>query len=140
MTFVEMRNKMLEHFAEMTRGTSPLYQVDYDKDKLWSLYLDSFPSEKNPIYRERTWHDCSCCRHFIKTMGGVVAIKNGEVISLWDFDVDGDDTYEFSIKAMREYIHSCHIADKFLTKENQIGTQSNRELYVLYDDCTNMTS
>lgn len=129
MTFVEMRNKMLEHFAEMTRGTSPLYQVDCDKDKLWSLYLDSFPSEKNPIYRERTWHDCSCCRHFIKTMGGIVAIKNGEVISLWDFDVNGDDTYEFSIKAMREYIHSCPIADKFLTKENQIGTQSNRELY-----------
>lgn len=129
MTFVEMRNKMLEHFAEMTKGVSPLYQVNYDKDKLWSLYLDSFPSEKNPIYRERTWHDCSCCRHFIKTMGGVVAIKNGEVISFWDFDIDGDDTYEFSIKAMREYIHSCPIADKFLTKENQIGTQSNRELY-----------
>lgn len=129
MTFVEMRNKMLEHFAEMTRGTSPLYQVDCDKDKLWSLYLDNFPSEKNPIYRERTWHDCSCCRHFIKTMGGIVAIKNGEVISIWDFDIDGDDTYEFSIKAMREYIHSCPIADKFLTKENQIGTQSNRELY-----------
>lgn len=129
MTFVEMRNKMLEHFAEMTRGTSTLYQVDYDKDKLWSLYLDSFPSEKNPIYRERTWHDCSCCRNFIKTMGGIVAIKDDKVISIWDFDVNGDDTYEFSIKAMREYIHSCPIANKFLTKENQIGTQSNRELY-----------
>lgn len=129
MTFVEMRNKMLEHFAEMTRGTSTLYQVDYDKDKLWSLYLDSFPSEKNPIYRERTWHDCSCCRHFIKTMGGIVTIKDGKVISIWDFDVNGDDTYEFSIKAMREYIHSCPIANKFLTKENQIGIQSNKELY-----------
>ena len=128
MTFVEMRNKMLSQLAEMTRGTSSLYQVDCDKDKLWSLYLDSFPTEKNPIYRERTEHDCSCCRHFIKTMGNIVAIKDGEVISLWDFDIDGDDTYEPSIKAMREYIHSCPITDKFLTRENRIGTESNREL------------
>lgn len=129
MTFVEMREKMLAHLNEMTRGTSTLYQVDCDKDKLWSLYLDSFSTEKNPIYRQRTEHDCSCCRHFIKTMGGIVAIKEGKVISLWDFKIEGDNTYEPSIKAMREYIHSCPIANKFLTKENQIGTQSNRELY-----------
>lgn len=128
MTFIEMRNKMLAHLNEMARGTSTLYQVDCDKDKLWSLYLDSFPTEKNPIYRERTWHDCSCCRHFIKIMGGIVAIKNGEVISLWDFDIENDDTYEPSIKAMREYIHSCHIIDKFLTKENRIGVERNKEM------------
>lgn len=128
MTFIEMRNKMLAHLNEMARGISTLYQVDCDKDKLWSLYLDSFPTEKNPIYRERTWHDCSCCRHFIKTMGGIVAIKDGKVISLWDFDIEGDDTYEPSIKAMREYIHSCHIIDKFLTKENRIGVERNKEM------------
>lgn len=128
MTFIEMREKMRTHFEEMAKGVSTLYQVEFDKDKLWNLYIESFPSEKNPIYRTRTEHDCSCCRHFIKTLGGVVSIKNGKVISLWDFDIDGDDTYEPSIKAMREYIHSCNIADKFLTKENRIGMQLNREL------------
>ena len=128
MTFVEMREKMLSHLNEMTRGTSTLYQVNCDKDKLWSLYLDSFPTEKNPIYRQRTEHDCSCCRHFIKTMGGIVAIKEGKVISLWDFKIEGDNTYEPSIKAMRDYIHSCHIIDKFLTKENRIGVERNREM------------
>ncbi len=128
MTFIEMRNKMLAHLNEMAGETSTLYQVDCDKDKLWSLYLDSFPTEKNPIYRERTWHDCSCCRHFIKTMGGIVAIKDGKVISLWDFDIENDDTYEPSIKSMREYIHSCHIIDKFLTKENRIGVERNKEM------------
>lgn len=128
MTFVEMREKMLAHLNEMTRGTSTLYQVNCDKDKLWSLYLDSFHTEKNPIYRQRTEHDCSCCRHFIKTMGGIVAIKEGKVISLWDFKIEGDNTYEPSIKAMRDYIHSCHIIDKFLTKENRIGVERNREM------------
>ena len=71
MTFVEMRTKMLEHFAEMTKGSTELFEVSLDKDKLWDLYLESFPPEKNKIFRERREHDCSCCRHFIKTMGSV---------------------------------------------------------------------
>lgn len=69
MTFVEMRTKMLEHFAEMTKDSTELFEVSLDKDKLWDLYLESFPPEKNKIFRERREHDCSCCRHFIKTMG-----------------------------------------------------------------------
>ena len=128
MTFVEMRTKMLEHFAEMTKDSTRLFEVSLDKDKLWDLYLESFPSEKNKIFRERREHDCSCCRHFIKTMGNVVAIKDGKVISLWDFDIEGDDTYEPSIKAMREYVHECAIRDVFCTKERRIGTEYNREL------------
>lgn len=128
MTFIEMRDRMLAHFASMTENTTQLYEVYLDKDKLWDLYLNSFPADKNLIYRERTEHDCSCCRHFIKTMGNVVAIKNGNIISLWDFDVEGDDTYEPSIKAMRDYVHSCDISDVFLSKESRIGTMSNREL------------
>ena len=128
MTFVEMRTKMLEHFAEMTKDSTELFEVSLDKDKLWDLYLESFPPEKNKIFRERREHDCSCCRHFIKTMGNVVAIKDGKVISLWDFDIEGDDTYEPSIKAMREYVHECAIRDVFCTKERRIGTEYNREL------------
>lgn len=128
MNFVEMRDRMLAYFASMTEGTTQLFEVNIDKDKLWSLYLDSFPPDKNQIYRERTEHDCSCCRHFIKSLGNIVAIKDGKVISLWDFDIDGDDTYEPSIKAMREYIHSCTVSDVFLCKERRFGTPSNKEL------------
>lgn len=128
MTFVEMRTKMLEHFAEMTKDSTELFEVSLDKDKLWDLYLESFPPEKNKIFRERREHDCSCCRHFIKTMGNVVAIKDGKVISLWDFDTEGDDTYEPSIKAMREYVHTCAISNKFFSKEHRIGTERNGEL------------
>lgn len=127
MTFVEMREKMLAHFAEMTEGSTPLFEAAVDKDRLWDLYLGSFPLGKNKIYRQRAEHDCSCCRHFIKTMGGVVAIKNGEVISVWDFDTEGDDTYASSIKAMRDYVHGCAIENIFYSKERRIGTPSNHE-------------
>ena len=128
MKFTEMRAKMLEHFAKMTEGDTPLFEVLLDKDKLWDLYLNSFPEGKNPKFRERTEHDCSCCRHFIKTMGNVVAIKDGNVISIWDFDISGDDTYEPSIKAMSEYVHSRDISEVFFSRERRIGTEYNKEL------------
>lgn len=128
MKFSEMRDKLLEHFTNMIADNTQLFEVAADKDKLWELYLNNFPSSKNPIFRERTEHDCSCCRHFIKALGAVVTIKNGKVISLWDFDITGDDIYEPSVKAMRQYIHSCAISDAFYTRERRIGTQCNREL------------
>lgn len=127
MKFIEMRDMLLSHFNEMVDDVDILFGVDLDKDKLWSLYLESFPADKNKIFRERREHDCSCCRHFIKALGNVVAIKNGEVISIWDFDIE-DDTYTPSIKAMREYVHSCSIANAFFSKERMIGAKCNREL------------
>lgn len=126
MTFVEMRNRMLEHFNEMQEGE--LFEVQFDKDKLWELYLESFPSNKNKIFRERREHDCSCCRHFVKQMGGVVTIRDNKIVSLWDFDAFDDDTYGPSLKAMSDYIHSCKIENPFYSKERRIGTLNNKEL------------
>lgn len=126
MTFVEMRNRLLEHFNEMQEGE--LFEVQFDKDKLWELYLESFPSNKNKIFRERREHDCSCCRHFVKQMGGVVTIRDNRIVSIWDFDAFDDDTYGPSLKAMSDYIHSCKIENPFYSKERRIGTLSNKEL------------
>lgn len=126
MTFVEMRNRLLEHFNEMQEGE--LFEVQFDKDKLWELYLESFPSNKNKIFRERREHDCSCCRHFVKQMGGVVTIRDNKIVSIWDFDAFDDDTYGPSLKAMSNYIHSCKIENPFYSKERRIGTLNNKEL------------
>lgn len=126
MTFVEMRNRLLEHFNEMQEGE--LFEVQFDKDKLWELYLESFPSDKNKIFRERREHDCSCCRHFVKQMGGIVTIRYNKIVSIWDFDVFDDDTYGPSLKAMSDYIHTCKIENPFYSKERRIGTLNNKEL------------
>ena len=66
MEFLQFKEKLQSHFAEMTEGTARLYEAGVDKDELWNLYLDSFPAGTNEIYRERREHDCSCCRQFIK--------------------------------------------------------------------------
>lgn len=128
MKFVEMRNILMEHFQTIVENNSPLFETDVDKDTLWSLYLDSFSSSANPLFRKRTEHDCSCCRHFIKTLGGVVTIKNGKMISLWDFDIPEDDTYGPSIMALRAYVHSCTIINPFIAPYRTFGDKYSRTL------------
>ena len=38
-----------------------LFVVNLSGDELYAAYLAAFPAGTNPIYRERTEHDCSCC-------------------------------------------------------------------------------
>lgn len=52
-------------------------------DDVWAAYLAAFPAGTNPIFRTRTEHDCSCCRNFIRNLGNVVAIVDGQVVSIW---------------------------------------------------------
>lgn len=68
-------------FIELSKGE--LF-VTIPGDDLWTAYLAAFPEGTNPIFRERTEHDCSCCRNFIRNLGNVVAIVDGVPQSVWD--------------------------------------------------------
>lgn len=127
MSFIDFKTKLQEHFATMVEGANRLFVVDVDKDELWNLYLDSFPVGTNEIYRERREHDCSCCGHFIKSVGNVVALKNGQVISIWDIDIN-DTTYKPVAAALSTFIKSKPVIDVFFSKETNIGTNHNFEL------------
>lgn len=127
MGFVDFRTKIQEQFNSMAENSARLFVVDVDKDEMWNLYLDSFPAGTNNIYRERREHDCSCCRQFIKQVGNVVAINNGEVSSIWDIDTS-DATYQTVAKAMSEYIKSKPVVNVFFCKESRVGTMHNFEL------------
>lgn len=84
MRFEEFVKKMQTHFNEMCKNVTRLYVTDTDPDEMYNLYLDSYPAGTNDIYRVRREYDCGCCRHFIKNMGNVVAIKDGKVHTIWD--------------------------------------------------------
>lgn len=127
MEFVRMRDKLIEHFAEMAKDATHLFEVSVDKDEMWNLYLDSFPEGTNEIYRERRVHDCSCCRHFIKTIGNAVVIKDNEITTIWDFNT-GDTTYQPVMDALSAFVKSHAVADVFVSKFRTIGTMQNREL------------
>ena len=47
-TFMEL---FTLHFNEITANATHLFETAADKDKLWELYLESFPAESNKIFR-----------------------------------------------------------------------------------------
>ena len=126
MEFTEMRNKLIEHFNKMVRDGDHLFEVAVDKDELWNLYLDSFPTGTNEIYRERREHDCSCCRQFIKTIGNAVTIKDNRVTTIWDFRTD-DTTYQPVLDTLATFIKSHVVSDIYVSKFKKIGTLQNYE-------------
>lgn len=126
MEFREFKKQLQDHFKEMTKDALQLFEVAVDKDELWNLYLDSFPEGTNKIYRERREYDCSCCRHFIKTIGNVVTIKNNQVHTIWEFQT-GSSTFQPVVDALDSYIKSHAVSDVYISKLKSIGTDHSHE-------------
>lgn len=111
----------------MVEDDNDIFVVDLDKDVLWELYLSSFPEGANPMFRERTNHDCSACRQFIKAFGNVALIKDGKVTTIWDFDA-GDATYRQVVEAMDAYVKSRPVSGTFISDTPKIGVEENHEM------------
>lgn len=127
MEFKDFRTLFQERVSQMLGGSQILFLSDVDKDRLWDIYLESFPTGSNPILRERRSFDCSCCRHFIKTFGGVVTIdENNKVQTIWDFTTDSD-VYQSVVDALSNYVKSLNIVDVFVTDQNKFGVDCNYE-------------
>lgn len=128
MGFEYFRKKMTENFNKKAKTATHLFEVEVDKEEFWNLYLDSFAPEYNPIFRERTAHNCSACRHFIRDMGATVFIdENNEMKSIWNFGIK-DKEYNPVIKALAKYIESRPVSDIYFTKESKVGIEKNHEL------------
>ncbi len=125
-TFVDFKKAFQSHVAKMLEDQTVLYVTDVSRDDLWDMYLESFPEGTNNIFRERREFDCSCCRHFIKSFGNVVAIKNNKLVSIWDFKIN-DSMYRQVIKALSKLAKSQLVKDVFVTKESLFGTDKNHE-------------
>lgn len=128
MEFKRFKKMLQEHVEIMLKNQDALFTISVDKDILWNLYLDSFPKGTNEIYRERRFHDCACCRHFIKSFGNVVTIENNKIVTIWDF-VTGESTYQPVINVLSNFIKSNVVKDVFITKESTFGIDSNFEQF-----------
>lgn len=123
--FVKAIQKNLQ---QMSKDSSRLFTVNVDTEELYNLYLDSFPAGTNEIYRERREYDCNCCRHFIRDVGNVVSIKNGELHTIWGINPVSDDKYNVVAAALDAYVKQKAVSGVFLKKEKRIGTPENREM------------
>lgn len=99
-----------------------------DAPEIWEFYLTSFPEGTNPIFRERTEHDCSCCKNFIRNLGSVVTIQDGEVSSVWDDLGILPHPYGQVANQLSGYVKNAPIKGLFRTKEPRYGQEHSREL------------
>lgn len=121
MKFSILANAIHAQFGKLSLSNN-LFVVDVDKEELWNLYLDSFPPGTNEIYKERREHDCNCCKNFIRDVGNVVSIKNGEVISIWDIEVGGE--FQVVVDAMSDFIHAAFVKEHFSCLTAKPGAKS----------------
>lgn len=124
MEFKALRDAVAKQFDKMQKHQ--LFRVDLSKEELNGVYLSSFPEGSDPMYRERTEHDCSCCRSFIGAVGNAVALIDGKIVSIWDVGTIKDEPeYTIVAKALSDAVHSSKIRDVFFHFENKAGqTQS----------------
>ena len=113
-----MFHKLLKELhAHFKNNSENLYFVEVDRDKIWEVYLSSFP-EENGV---RQSNNCNCCKSFLRQFGGIVTIKNNKMVSLWDFETDNPE-YGGAIKALRDYIHSLSIKGVYYHDQQLVGT------------------
>lgn len=124
MDFTKLSQMVKDQFDRISCGD--MFVTNCDPDALWELYLNSFPSGTNEVYRERREYDCSTCRHFIKKLGGVVAIHDGQIKTVWDIRTD-DSIFQPVAEALAKYVRSCAIQSVFLTSEQTIGAAETHE-------------
>jgi hypothetical protein len=122
MQFEKFQKSVSKQFAAMSG--SDLFRTAANGDDMWTAYLAAFPPGSDPVLRKRTEHNCSCCRHFIRTMGNVVAIVDGAPVSIWDGAV-GDAAYDAVSSAMSAFVKAQPIADVFLHYERVVGVEKN---------------
>lgn len=123
--FRKIKTAVAAQFQSMASGQ--LFVTDISGSQLWDAYLASFPSGGNLIYKTRTEHDCSCCKSFVRTLGAVVSIVEGSIVSIWDADIS-DDVYEPVCRAMGQLAKRAAIRDIFSHGERTVGTANSRQL------------
>ncbi len=114
-----------DQFAKMSKNE--LFVVDVSGDDLYAAYLAAFPEGTNPMFRERTEHDCSCCKNFIRNIGNVVSIVDNQIVTVWDAVTTGDE-YEVVATKLSNLVGRAQIKSLFRASEGQYGNERTIEL------------
>lgn len=121
-----------EKFSKQVRdkfdllSSQELYTVDDPENKIWELYLASFPEGSNPIFQTRAEHDCSCCKSFIRNVGNIVAIVNGKLETIWGLE-NVEYPYADVANALDKFVKSLAIKNIFRVSERSYGNLKTRQ-------------
>lgn len=123
--FHTFKTAVAEQFRRMS--AHQLFRTGVEPDALWAQYLGAFQDGTNPMYRERTEHDCSGCRRFIRAVGNIVAVVDGRLTSVWDTTVPNEPAYQAVADALAHLVKSAPIVDRFLHQEPTAGVDRDFE-------------
>lgn len=112
-------------FALMSKHE--LFRTEADPDQVYAAYLAAFPEGSNPLFRERTEHDCSTCKNFIRNIGNVVTIIDGRLSSVWDV-IGLEQPYNIVAASLAVFVKDAPIATIFRTSERSYGAETSKEL------------
>lgn len=105
-----------------------LYRTNVTGDELWERYLKSFPDGTNEIHKERTSHDCNCCKNFIRDVGNAVNISDdGKLITIWD-EVNLGNEYDIVSKVLSDFVKAKLIVNRFTHFQGTSGNETTRQL------------
>lgn len=113
-------------FQRLTKADK-VFVTAAEPDALYAEYLRAFPEGTNPRYKERTEHDCSCCKQFVRRVGNVVAVgEDGRARTIWDAAAEkAPHPYNQVAAALRDAVLARPVADLFrvAAKEASFGAQ-----------------
>lgn len=104
-----------------------LFVVDIDGDALYDAYQAAFPAGTNEIFRKQREHECSCCKNFIRNIGNVVSIQNGELITVWDDLSNLPQPYQQVSETLARMVERAKIVGVFRAEQPKYGAQTTIE-------------
>ena len=125
MEFKQFADAINKKFLELS-ASGTLLRVNTSKEALWETYQSAYKPEDNPIFRERRVHECNTCYSFIKRLGPVVGVVNGQLDTIWN--VQGlPEPYQTVANTMHQFVISHSISSVFLSDETTAGKEYNIE-------------
>jgi len=128
MNFTNFSQAVDNRFNELS--DKQLYKMDISKSDIWNFYLDAFPAGANEIFKERREYDCQCCAQFVKNIGNVVAIVNGQIETVWNMYLPASADAHFQVVAdkLNDYVKAATIRNIFLHTEPKFGSKITTQI------------
>lgn len=124
--FKKFNEAVKARYNEMAKGE--LFIVDIED--IFASYLAAFPEGTNPIFRERTEHDCNCCKNFIHRLGCIVSLDEQlNIQTVWDDWQDLPFPYNEVGCRMQAVVKQAPIISIFRTKEHSFGAAQTPDNY-----------
>lgn len=122
---IPVSNKLAELRKKVKEGKGYFVQADIPKEEFWNLYLNSYPSEVNGIFRERKHYDGNYDRAFVNGVGRLIYLDKEtlERDTIWNIKVEG--YYQDVANVLDSCLFESGIFGLWLPTEPVYGSKPN---------------